>query len=115
MTAFQLPLSGSHVDGVDGAGLGADGAVLSTPSLGITEKSRASRNEATDFQLPLSGSQLFDDESLCSEEAFNSLSRDHGTPTRGLTPALGHRPCRFQLPLSGSLVRDVVIREPREV
>ena len=82
---FQLPLSGSHpiLDWDDNM---VEDFILSTPSLGITSQSRASRrrHHRARFQLPLSG------------------SRPQSPITRA-APA-----SRFQLPLSGSPTRKMV-------
>jgi len=80
------------------------GALLSTPSLGITAFRTSGSGEDCSrqnaFQLPLSGSlqQLANEEHALT--TFNSLSRDHvviGNPPTADAASVG-----FQLPLSGS-------------
>jgi len=125
---FQLPLSGSlAIWPVFGA---TPSIHLSTPSLGITDILHAGNGErevfcfqlplsgsptrffqnvstttldATNFQLPLSGSlnqHRGRQRTGRGSRAFNSLSRDHSIPLR-IGSQVGFS--TFQLPLSGSL------------
>ena len=78
MTYFQLPLSGSQEIRAAKESSGEED-VLSTPSLGITQRTAVGSCPATDFQLPLSGSLNRSRLHLLRKEreTFNSLSRDH--------------------------------------
>ena len=77
---------------------------LSTPSLGITKIVLLDHTEIEGtwaFQLPLSGSQEWEeeDDETTVTITFNSLSRDHFLPKDKLTLLWVNG---FQLPLSGS-------------
>ena len=91
--SFQLPLSGSPSVN-PGVVKSLTTGELSTPSLGITFEGMPFLFSTTplDFQLPLSGSLLFDDVEEGPGTAFNSLSRDHRARFRDFSALRGFLP-----------------------
>ena len=124
---FQLPLSGSRVGVFSFSIFSISSAVLSTPSLGITEVRGSFLVARKDLSTPSLGItyRWQQEEIYILDDTFNSLSRDHvgvldvdrddlgpsfQLPLSGSPSTCCSGKCRlsktsFQLPLSGSLER----------